>query len=265
VSSSYNRSSGRANLDFDATDRLSFSTSVGLTRETNYRIQGDASLDGIVTNAIGNQPNYLTKNPDGSFTGPGDGLVYSNSLALAEFNYSPTTTQRALANLEARYTVAKWALFTARLGGDQLVLHERQWQSPIVDGTYAASVNGVGKSGYSTGNRFVGEGFLTLTPWSGSSNATFSAVVGASTERNRSELNFVRGEGFSNPDLHDVGNATTITEYDASRSRNNLLSYFARANFGWADRYLATASLRADGSSKFGENNRFGIFPAVSL
>jgi hypothetical protein len=67
--------------------------------------------------------------------------------------------------------------------------------------------------------------------------------LGASTERNRGELNFVRGEGFSNPNFHDAGSATTVTEYDASRSRSSLLSYFARGNFNWDDRYLATVSL----------------------
>jgi len=263
LSSSYNRSSGRANLDFDATDRLSFSSSISLSRETNYRIQGDASLDGIVTNAIGNQPNYAVRNPDGTFTNPDDGLVYSNSVALAKYDYSPTTTQRALANVEGRYKLLNWLQFTGRLGGDQLVLHERQWQSPIVIGTYAASVNGVGKSGYSTGNRFLGEGFFTVNP--ATARGVFSATLGASTERNRGELNFLRGEGFSNPNLHDAGSATTVTDYDASRSRSSLLSYFTRANFNWEDRYLATVSLRADGSSKFGQNNRFGVFPAASI
>jgi TonB-linked SusC/RagA family outer membrane protein len=264
IGSSYNRASGRANIDFDATDRLAFSSSIALSRETNYRIQGDASLDGIVTNAIGNQPNLPIRNADGTFTTPDDGLYYSNPVALAVYDYSPTTTQRVLANIDGRYKVASWLQFTARAASDELVLHERQWQSPIVVGTYAASVNGVGKSGYSTGNRFLGEGFFTISP-AQFGRGTFSATLGASTERNKNELNFVRGEGFSSTAFHDVGNATTITEFDASRGRNNLLSYFTRANLGWADRYLATASIRADGSSKFGQNNRYGIFPAISL
>lgn len=45
---------------------------------------------------------------------------------------------------------------------------------------------------------------------------------------------------------------------------DNLLSFFGRANYGFADKYLFTASLRADGSSKFGKNNKWGYFPAVS-
>lgn len=264
VGSSYNRSSGRANLDFNASDRLAFSTSIALTREMNYRVMGDASLDGIVTNAIGNPPNLAVRRPDGTFTNPDDGLQYSNSIALAQYNYSPTATQRVLANLEGRYNLSRSLLFTGRVGGDQLLLRERQWQSPIVIGTYAASVNGVAKSGYNSGNRFLGEGFLTYSAGSGGANQ-FSAAAGASTERNRNELNFVRGEGFSNAALQDAGSATTVTSYDASRTRNNLVSYFSRASVNLLGRYLATASVRTDGSSRFGQNNRYAVFPAMSL
>ncbi len=265
IGSSYNRGSGRANLDFDATDRLSFSSSIALSREANYRIQGDAGLEGIVTNAIGDQPNLPVRLANGSFSTTDDGLRFPNPVALATYNSGPSSTERTIASLEGRYKLTHWAQFTGRFGGDQLVYHERQWQSPIVIGTYAASVNGVGKSAYNTGNRFLGEGFFTLTPWEGSSRGTLSATLGASTERNRGDLNFIRGEGFSNPAFHDAGSATTVADYDARRDKSTLLSYFARANLNLAERYLATASLRADGSSKFGQNNRFGVFPAVSL
>ncbi|HUQ19556.1 MAG TPA: SusC/RagA family TonB-linked outer membrane protein [Gemmatimonadaceae bacterium] len=265
MGSSYNRASGRLNFDFDPSSRLSLSTSINVTREVNYRIQGDASLDGIVTNAIGNPPQFAARHDDGTFTNPDDGLAYSNSLALATYNSSPTTTYRTLGNLEARYKLMNNLQFTARVGGDQLVLHERQWQSQLIVGTYAASANGVAKSGYSTGNRFVGEGFLTFTPWSGLVGSDFSLTAGASTERNNTENNFVRGEGFSSPDLHDAGNATTITDYGAARGANRLVSFFSRANLNFRDRYLATLSVRSDGSSKFGENNRYATFPAISL
>jgi len=130
-------------------------------------------------------------------------------------------------------------------------------------GTYSSSVNGIGKSGYSTGNRFLGEGFLTYNGAIGD-RSNWSIVAGASTERNNDELNFLRGEQFSSPAMHDAGSAANVTDYDASRSQHNLVSYFSRANFSLLDRYLLTASLRRDGSSRFGQNNRFGMFPAVS-
>jgi TonB-linked SusC/RagA family outer membrane protein len=263
IGSSYQRGNARANLDFNATDRLAISTSVGLSREQNYRIQGDGSLEGIVTNAIGNQPEFPVRNSDGSFTNPDDGLEYPNSVALATYNSSPTTTQRTLANMEARYTILPSLIFTGRAGADILTLHERDWESPLVFGTYAASVNGVGKSGYSTGNRFLGEGFLTYNGKLGS-NGNWTLTAGASAERNNDELNFVRGEQFSSPELHEAGSAAIVTDYDASRNQHNLVSYFSRANFSYLDRYLVSASLRKDGSSRFGQNSRYGTFPAIS-
>ncbi|HEX5436993.1 MAG TPA: SusC/RagA family TonB-linked outer membrane protein, partial [Gemmatimonadaceae bacterium] len=78
------------------------------------------------------------------------------------------------------------------------------------------------------------------------------------------ELNFIRGEGFSSPDFHYVRDAASVVEYDGIPFDHNLVSYFARANYSWQDRYLLSGSIRADGSSRFGPNNRYGVFPAIS-
>lgn len=263
VGSSYDRGNARANLDFNVTDRLAMTASMMLSRERNYRIQGDGSLTGIVTNAIGNQPQFPVRNADGSFTDTDLGLEYPNPVALATFNSTPTTTNRSLANLEARYTITPNLLFTGRLGSDQLTLHERDWESPYVGGSYASSVGGVAKSGYSTGNRFLGEGFFTYSNNFGTTNS-WGLTAGTSQERNSDELNFLRGEGFPSPAFHDAGAGANVTSYDASRTRHALVSYFSRANLSLADRYLLTASVRRDGSSRFGTANRYGTFPAVS-
>jgi TonB-linked SusC/RagA family outer membrane protein len=265
LASAYNRASGRANVDVDATDRLALKASLSLTREINYRIVNDNTIQGVVANAIADQPNIPIRDATGAFsTNDSNGLQYTNPLAIAAYDYNPTTTQRALANVEGRYNFLNWLQFTGRVAGDQLVLHERTWGSPLTVDSWAG-VGGDAASGYNTGNRFLGEGFFTLTPWAGSSRGTLTATLGASTERNRTELNYVEGTGFSSPALHDVGNATTVTIYDGSRGANNLVSYFARANLNVADRYLASASFRTDGSSRFGPNNKYGVFPAVSL
>ncbi|HEY1953321.1 MAG TPA: TonB-dependent receptor [Gemmatimonadaceae bacterium] len=265
IASAYNRASGRANIDIDATPRLTVKASLSLSREVNYRIVGDNTIVGIVANSIADQPNIPIRDATGAFsTNNSSGLQYANPLAIATYDYNPTTTNRVLANVEGNYNLLNWLQFTGRFAGDQLVLHERLWGSPLSVDEFGG-VGGDASSGYNTGNRFLGEGFFTLTPWSGSSRGTLTATMGASTERNRTELNFVEGTGFSSPELHDVGNATTITTYHGERGANNLVSYFARANYNLADRYLASASLRADGSSRFGPNNRYGVFPAFSL
>ena len=265
LATGYNRASGRANIDIDATDRLSLKASLGLGRETNYRQVSDNTISGIGPNAIADQPNVPVRDPDGQFsTNSSSGIQYTNPMAIATYDYNPTTTNRVLANVEGNYNLLNWLQFTGRVAGDNLVLHERIWGSPLVVDENGG-VGGDATSSYNTGNRFLGEGFFTLTPWSGSSRGTLTATLGASTERNRTELNFVEGTGFSSPALHDVGSATTVTVYKGSRGQNNLISYFARANLNLLDRYLASASFRSDGSSRFGPNNRYGFFPAFSL
>src|SRR5690349_5778971 len=67
LATAYNRSSGRANIDIDATNRLSLKASIGLSREVNYRQVSDNTISGTGPNAIADQPNMPVYNPDGTF------------------------------------------------------------------------------------------------------------------------------------------------------------------------------------------------------
>ena len=264
IGSSYIRQSGRVNLDFNATEKLKLKTSVDLSHEDHGRIEGDNTIDGVVTNAIALQPYLPSHNTDGTFTTPDDGLEYSNPLALAKYNSAHTKTLRAIGNLEATYNLFRDLTLTARAGADVLDLRDLNWNSPLVGGTYAVGAVGVGTQTATTANRYVLESFFNyVMPALGAS--TLSTTVGASAEWNGSEQNYLRGEGFGNEIFRYPGNASRITVYDGGWSGANLASYFARANYSFAEKYLATASIRTDGSSRFGRNNRYGTFPAVSV
>ena len=262
--SAYKRASGRANVDFDATEKLRFSTSIGLTHEIDDRIPGDNSLDGVVTNAIGMQPMRPVFQQNGSFADKSsDGLKYSNPVAIATLWNLPTTTDRVIGNVKGDYSFTPHLVLTGRAAADMLNVHELQWQSPLVEDTYPAGAGGVSKDGYHTGRKYVLESFLTYSRGD-ETGSNISIIGGGSLEYNRDHLNFVRGEGFPSPQFHYVENAAVITEFDGIPTENTLESYFARANYSYKDRYLLSASLRADGSSRFGANNRWGIFPAIS-
>lgn len=73
-------------------------------------------------------------------------------------------------------------------------------------------------------------------------------------------------EGYvlEDPDYMYLDAGTGIKDNSGTGAKHVLLSYFARANYSYLDRYLLSATLRYDGSSRFGENNRFGTFPAFS-
>ena len=264
IGSDYHRQTGRVNIDFDATNRLLLRTSVGLAREDNHRIEGDGSLDGVVTNAIGMQPMRPIFGNFYGYAGADSGLKYSNPVALAAYNTTTYGTLRGLGNVEARFALGNKLAVTGRFGADMLSVDELQWESPKVDQTYAQSANGVGKSDHTTATRYVSEVFGTYEAYT-SDQQKLSVVGGVSAELNHSDLNFIRGEGFTSGFTTYVRNATVITSYDGASTDNTLGSYFGRANYSLYDRYLFSASLRADRSSRFGADHRWGIFPAGSL
>ncbi len=263
IGSSYSRASGRANIDFEASPKFSVKTSLAYSREDDHRIPGDNSLTGVVTNAIGEASIYPVRAPNGTFAGNDQNLYYANPVAIADLNSLPTTTDRFLGNVEGTYHFVPSLSLTGRVGTDVLTMNELEWDSPLVDGTYAAQARGVAKSGYSTGSQYVLEGFLTYDHENADA-ASLNIVGGSSVQYNTDQLNFVRAEGFSSDQFHYVRNGTVITSFDGLPFNNNLVSAFARANYSWKDRYLLSASVRTDGSSRFGPNNRYAVFPAIA-
>ena len=262
--SGYDRQAARVNVDVNASARLRFKTSLSLSRESHQRVENDDTIDGVVTNAIAGTPNVPVRNSDGTFTSPADGLAYSNPLAIATYDQAESRSYRAFGNLEAAYQASSVLTLNARVGMDVLNLRDLRWLSPLVSGTYSANVFGESVIGNTTANRYVVEGFVDVKPrlspaW------VVGLTGGASVEWNGSELDYLDGIGFSSDQFQYPGNAATVTVYDGGWTGHNLVSFFTRANATWKDKYLFTGSLRADGSSRFGDNNRYGVFPAVSL
>lgn len=264
IGSRYQRQSARVNLDATPRSRLSLSTSIGLTREDDHRIPGDQSLDGVVTNAIGMQPMRPIYGSSYGFGGDAEGLRYSNPVAIATFDLSQFKTLRALGKMEARLGLTDKLWVTGRAGADVYGVDELAWSSPKVDGTYAQSAGGVGRTDHTTATRYLLEGFANYDVLS-TPGTQLSLTGGSSVEYNHDELEYVRGEGFPTGFTKYIRNAANVTVWDGSASDNNLVSFFTRANLSLRDRYLFSASLRTDGSSRFGSENRYGVFPSASL
>ncbi|NQW76154.1 MAG: TonB-dependent receptor, partial [Cytophagales bacterium] len=101
-----------------------------------------------------------------------------------------------------------------------------------------------------------------------SHNLTF--LAGHSYQDLRDESKTISFQGFVNnniePRYQDQTSTVTLpTAVNTGAERNELQSYFGRMNYAFANKYLVTATFRADGSSKFGANNKYGYFPSVAL
>jgi len=91
------------------------------------------------------------------------------------------------------------------------------------------------------------------------------AVLGESTESFKYKTQNAYGEGFPDEEVLININSAATTGGRSDEYGSALASFFARVNYKYMNRYLVTATFRADGSSKFGPNNRWGYFPSGAL
>lgn len=94
---------------------------------------------------------------------------------------------------------------------------------------------------------------------------TFTAV--AEQQANNSNGSFIDAQGFFSDatGIDDLGGASQINDKSSYSTKRTLNSFLGRINYGYANKYLLTASYRADGSSVFGINNKWGYFPSAAL
>ncbi|AEL27332.1 SusC/RagA family TonB-linked outer membrane protein [Cyclobacterium marinum] len=92
----------------------------------------------------------------------------------------------------------------------------------------------------------------------------FTGLLGYSSQKDYSEFSSLSGRGFPNDLSLTLNNASEISNWNENINEWSLISMFARATYGYDSRYLVTASTRRDGSSRFGTNNKWGLFPSVS-
>jgi TonB-linked SusC/RagA family outer membrane protein len=263
LGSEYRRQSGRANLDLNATDKLLIKTSIGLTREDDDRSQGDGSLDGFVTNALALQPFSPVYGSVFGYAGTPEGLIYSNPVAMAAFNTTNYGTLRALTNIESQYRFDDRFMLTARASADMFDVSEQSWQSDKIDKSSGSGVGGVAQATHTDVHKYVLEAFGNYDAIRTNTN-NLSFVAGTSVEYNHADISGLTGQGFPTGFDTYISNASGITGWNGTANDHNLASFFSRANWSYSDKYLLSASLRADGSSRFGSNNRYGVFPAVS-
>lgn len=91
-----------------------------------------------------------------------------------------------------------------------------------------------------------------------------SAVAGWSAQKESVNTSLIAGTGYPNDLVHTVNAATSVTDWDATTYEWSLLSALARVQYSYKGKYMLSGALRADGSSRFGQNNRWGMFPSVS-
>lgn len=221
------------------------------------------NIGSVIGDAISNNPTYP------AFDANGNPAIYQNiSNPLLTFNLEKdvTTINRMIASISPSLTITKGLVYKFNLGIDNST-STRDFQSranavPQRDGRFE-TFNGINRNvlieNYLTYNFKVNDhSFSTLAGHS------FQEVYlqGRTWSINRFPITPV--EPIYNP---GIGQELTLANNRPSgyALKNELQSFFGRVNYTYKNKYLATVNFRADGSSKFGTNNKYGFFPSFSL
>ncbi len=258
---------GRINLE----RKFGEKAQIGINVNTSV-IKDNNSIDGVNNNenagpintALLYDPTEPIYDPDGSFS-QSKNLTINNPMSLIEGISSTNTTNRTLGNLYLRYTILDGLDAKLNFGSDRQTTRRDLYNSTkTING---ASANGIGNIGTLERSNALLEYTMNYTKQLGQ-QSTFNVLGGVTYQyfNYRTFAGTIRGFpsdalGTDNLGLGDTNNDNLTS----NQQDNTLLSYLGRVNYTFKDKYLLTASLRADGSSRFGSNNKYGYFPSVAL
>lgn len=264
IGSAFDRFSGKINLDHQINDKIRVGNSL-LVARTKEDITLQDNSRGVVYTALLFVPAAPVRNADGSFAAPQDEIELnfinpvSNALETSDVNRKT----RLLANFYFEADILPFLKYRTEFGTDLLFAGQSTFQPSYERGQISQrSSLRISKNE----NRFwINKHLLTF-------NKTFAekhnvtTLLGYEVQEGGYEFLFAGRNDLPNNDN------IALNLGDAGQQNNGggagefaLLSYFGRLNYSFSDRYQLTATLRADGSSRFGANNRYGVFPSAAL
>ena len=259
------------NLDQKLTEKLSVATNLSLSYSLNKRVKGDNFLDGVYSGAVKSLPYNTPYNEEGLLVGPAStlyaGFPNFNPVAQALLPRFNTSTIKTLANINATYKIAPFLSLKAQASLDLNDVTEDQYESSqTAIGGFLPSVGGQGYGVFSANTYTNTDFYLTLSyNKSLAEKHTLSAVAGTELYRNYAIGGNAQGRLFPSDDFSYIQSAGIVDNGGSYKEPpHSILSFFGEARYDYDDRILVTASMRSDGSSNFGANNRFGYFPALS-
>lgn len=268
--SKYERFNGRINLNQKAyDDRLNTGLSLVYSHIRSQGVDANGEYDSPTGHALNMDPLTSVYNEDGSF-----GMPYNpgmqeivNPLGKLYYLHDSYRTDKVVANLFAQYEIVPNLKFRSNIGID-FSYQTHDTYTPIY---YLSSIRKNETSDVSKSiNRWYTYNWENTLTYSKTFDKKhdFTALIGTSAVTSKWED--LGGSGseltIDTPDnayLSNIGNIESMSTY-GSASENSLLSAFGRVNYAYANKYLASVTMRYDGSSRFGANNRFAFFPSVS-
>ena len=257
ISSGYKTYRGRFSIDHQASSRFKTGANILLSTAKRDLIPEGDDNNAVLTNALRMLPFSPVYNPDGSYTFV-DQIQRPNPLALATQSSIFSISNRLLGNIYADYTILKDLTLRSTLNIDYAGNRNENFIPSTIQGGAARPAT----ASYGDGFSWISENTLNYSRSFG--QHAVSGLLGYSVQETRTfNLSAAANQGATD-NIPTLNAAATATGASSSKSAWGLVSYYARLNYSFNDKYLLAATLRRDGSSRFGKDNQYGTFPSVS-
>lgn len=254
----------RTNLDYKVTDWLKIGTSsmLSMSKTNSSNPDGQNIFDNIIRlNPLGD-----AYDEDGNirFRPTTDEGQRVNPLSDIANITNKIESKRFLSSIYAEAKISPWLSYRLNVGLDYLLEDQGSFYGSETSrnqgGSNSAEVYDRNKFGYMVDNILTAD-----FNWQENHHLTGTFVFGVQHEENT--YSHIKGARIPNDRFQwtNMGAAEQITSTATSFSEWLLVSYLARVNYSFKDRYIVTASSRVDGSSRFGDGNKYGVFPSVAF
>jgi TonB-linked SusC/RagA family outer membrane protein len=253
INSGFDKYTGRVNLDQKLTNAISVGTNaiIAYTKSKGQQLGVDRT------------PVWPVYNPDGTYfrTGPTD---FGNPIALANTLKNETTTFDLLATLYADIKITDWLQFRSMLNTkfgnsiqDQYDPINSTQRAVDNSGSYGSIING-------NYNDLINENYFTARRTINEIHI-FDITAGFSIQKTTNRFSTLTGQNFQNDVLENENLSTAQKQQVSNDLQSSIIeSFYGRAKYSLLDKYLITFTARADGSTKFGADNKWGFFPSAA-
>lgn len=258
----FSRISGHINVDQKVNDFIKAGATV-MAQRVNSNVQeysGNILNSNVILGILTYDPTVLPYNADGTYGRPPGGR---GDNPLANLLERQNDIVRDKLNGKVYFELQPIKDLVIRTNGGTEIVHSFKG-TYLPRSTYQGGIdNGVAGTYDFTSNHNLFDAYVNYSKKLADVHS-LQLMAGYSYEKNSSEYRQMSAKGFST-DLYTYNNmsaASTITGKWSYKGENILISYFGRANYSYKDKYLLTVTLRQDGSSRFGAEQRWGSFPS---
>ncbi|GAB4021331.1 TonB-dependent receptor [Spirosoma koreense] len=269
IGTGFQRLSLRINTVFTPTDKvkIGFNLAPNYAYNTNYATDGGPyGTENIISGALATSPLASPYNADGSLAlTASDPASFGNPnwLRVAQEKVYKNKTQALLSNAYVEYEILK-GLKAKTTANIQLSNNNIFQFNPSTIGVLFTPPPRIPSGSDNTTRMYNWMNENSLTYQKEVNGHSIDALVDFTAQQFRSENNLITATNYTDDKVQAVSAAgRTVVTSDVQKWA--LLSFLARLNYNYKSKYLFTASVRRDGSSRFGPNNRWGNFPSASV